>query len=290
MIVRRRRSVPSARMKKATPLHLPLSLSLLQWSLSTLLLRRNARRSRTGNRRSWRKADIASLLSEESTSSLVAKEIDTPVVAPPAGDFPRHLPDDECSASPCSHPVGEAVEWVQCDTCQRWFHLTCVGLLPVEAQSMDSYACLYCRSALLSKVASAATMDDISIEDSTAASMLLAVAQSGLPSGLGNCFGEDADSMDTSQPINVDGTPSPLSHSLPTGLLAQSPEPLSLARLAGQDPSGPTSLAHLAGQDGGPLSLASSCQPRSRTALSCSSRWSRHDRVKLINRLTVRAP
>ena len=56
--------------------------------------------------------------------------------------------DDEeeelCAAAACSRPIGEEVGWVQCDVCERWYHVACVGLTPERAEAMDSYNCRHC--------------------------------------------------------------------------------------------------------------------------------------------------
>lgn len=53
--------------------------------------------------------------------------------------------DDEiCAAGACTRPQGDEVGWVQCDVCQKWYHLACVGLSPERAEAMDSYNCLLC--------------------------------------------------------------------------------------------------------------------------------------------------
>lgn len=53
--------------------------------------------------------------------------------------------DDEiCAAASCSRPQGDEVGWVQCDICEKWYHLACVGLSPERAEAMDSYNCRLC--------------------------------------------------------------------------------------------------------------------------------------------------
>ena len=53
--------------------------------------------------------------------------------------------DDEiCAAASCSRPQGDEVGWVQCDICEKWYHLACVGLSPEKAEAMDSYNCRLC--------------------------------------------------------------------------------------------------------------------------------------------------
>ena len=53
--------------------------------------------------------------------------------------------DDEiCASSSCTRPQGDEVGWVQCDICEKWYHLACVGLSPEKAEAMDSYNCRLC--------------------------------------------------------------------------------------------------------------------------------------------------
>jgi len=40
---------------------------------------------------------------------------------------------------------GEEVNWVQCDGCQQWFHLLCVGLAEDEVSENEDYICFQCR-------------------------------------------------------------------------------------------------------------------------------------------------
>ena len=49
----------------------------------------------------------------------------------------RDLSDDDICDSPFCSLMSELstesiVDWVQCDTCAKWFHLLCVGLESVE--------------------------------------------------------------------------------------------------------------------------------------------------------------
>lgn len=52
--------------------------------------------------------------------------------------------DEICAAPSCSRPSGDEVGWVQCDVCEKWYHLACVGLSPERAEAMDSYNCRLC--------------------------------------------------------------------------------------------------------------------------------------------------
>ena len=48
--------------------------------------------------------------------------------------------------------LGEEVEWVQCDTCENWYHLVCVGISAHEANSADEYVCPYCKPPIVVKI------------------------------------------------------------------------------------------------------------------------------------------
>ncbi|XP_069142214.1 lysine-specific demethylase 5A-like isoform X2 [Argopecten irradians] len=54
--------------------------------------------------------------------------------------------DDDCAAPKCLKPTGEEVNWVQCDRCEDWYHLLCVGLVQEEISEDEEYKCLKCRS------------------------------------------------------------------------------------------------------------------------------------------------
>ncbi|XP_025106262.1 lysine-specific demethylase 5A-like isoform X3 [Pomacea canaliculata] len=52
--------------------------------------------------------------------------------------------DEDCSATKCLRPVGEEVNWVQCDGCELWFHLLCVGLGKEQVTEEEDYVCHTC--------------------------------------------------------------------------------------------------------------------------------------------------
>ncbi|XP_052282476.1 lysine-specific demethylase 5A-like isoform X2 [Dreissena polymorpha] len=52
--------------------------------------------------------------------------------------------DEDCAALKCLKPTGE-VNWVQCDRCEEWFHLLCVGLAEDEVNEEEEYECFNCR-------------------------------------------------------------------------------------------------------------------------------------------------
>ncbi|ESN91986.1 hypothetical protein HELRODRAFT_194466 [Helobdella robusta] len=49
-----------------------------------------------------------------------------------------------CSFTGCLKPTGDKVNWVQCDLCEQWYHLECVGLdeLPGEEEEFECQSCL----------------------------------------------------------------------------------------------------------------------------------------------------
>lgn len=55
--------------------------------------------------------------------------------------------EDDCSASnpTCKRPVGKQVHWVQCDGCQLWFHLYCIGLKPAQISEEEDFMCRTCK-------------------------------------------------------------------------------------------------------------------------------------------------
>jgi PHD-finger len=44
-----------------------------------------------------------------------------------------------------SNDAGHEVDWVQCDACQKWFHLVCVGLTKMDVSDDKDYICRTCR-------------------------------------------------------------------------------------------------------------------------------------------------
>ena len=79
--------------------------------------------------------------------------------------------DENCAAAKCGRPTGDEVGWVQCDQCELWFHLACVGLSSEKAESMDSYHCRLCLqqppAAELSAARAASPADSVHIDVDT---------------------------------------------------------------------------------------------------------------------------
>jgi len=54
--------------------------------------------------------------------------------------------EDDCSASPkCKKPTGKQVHWVQCDKCELWYHLFCIGLKPHDIKEDEDFNCNLCK-------------------------------------------------------------------------------------------------------------------------------------------------
>jgi hypothetical protein len=43
--------------------------------------------------------------------------------------------------------LGKEVNWVQCDRCELWFHLLCVGLAANQVSENEDYHCYKCTKA-----------------------------------------------------------------------------------------------------------------------------------------------
>lgn len=44
----------------------------------------------------------------------------------------------------CRRPYDESQFYIGCESCQDWFHGRCVGVLPMEAESIEEYVCPNC--------------------------------------------------------------------------------------------------------------------------------------------------
>jgi len=55
--------------------------------------------------------------------------------------------EDDCSASnpKCKKPTGKQVHWVQCDKCELWYHLFCIGLKPHDIKEDEDFNCKNCK-------------------------------------------------------------------------------------------------------------------------------------------------
>lgn len=45
----------------------------------------------------------------------------------------------------CLTPLNPDKKYIQCDICNKWFHLDCVKLTQEEADQLDSYSCSNCK-------------------------------------------------------------------------------------------------------------------------------------------------
>jgi len=53
---------------------------------------------------------------------------------------------EDCSAKPkCLKPVGKDIHWVQCDGCELWLHLNCIGLRPSDVTEDEDFICRDCK-------------------------------------------------------------------------------------------------------------------------------------------------
>ena len=59
--------------------------------------------------------------------------------------------DTDCSAPQCIRPMASQISWVQCDLCQQWFHLLCVGLTAESVEKIDIYNCCVCKQKSISE-------------------------------------------------------------------------------------------------------------------------------------------
>ena len=59
---------------------------------------------------------------------------------------PESGSDDTCAAMECNCLQEENVDWIQCDTCEAWFHFSCVGLTQPEVSTMGDYNCPACNT------------------------------------------------------------------------------------------------------------------------------------------------
>ncbi|OON23612.1 PHD-finger [Opisthorchis viverrini] len=88
------------------------------------------------------KRRVAPFNSNNSSRRLKGRRIAEP------GDVPKKrnassADEDECAAAVCQNPRGGTVEWIACDSCERWFHQLCVGIRH-KSQVPKEYACARC--------------------------------------------------------------------------------------------------------------------------------------------------
>ncbi|XP_046406090.1 lysine-specific demethylase 5A isoform X2 [Ischnura elegans] len=55
--------------------------------------------------------------------------------------------DEDCAAEPCRKPTGRELLWVQCDACNAWYHLHCIGMKKEQLQPDQDFMCPSCQGA-----------------------------------------------------------------------------------------------------------------------------------------------
>jgi len=62
--------------------------------------------------------------------------------------------DELCAVSVCGRPSGSEVDWVQCDSCELWFHMDCVGLGKDDVNEEEDYNCTKCSKSIVEEIRS----------------------------------------------------------------------------------------------------------------------------------------
>ena len=57
------------------------------------------------------------------------------------------LCDELCNADICLDPQGQYIQWVQCNFCEKWYHLVCIDKTKEEIDSQIEYVCTKCNRA-----------------------------------------------------------------------------------------------------------------------------------------------
>ena len=58
----------------------------------------------------------------------------------------ENLCDETCNADTCLDPIGQYIQWVQCNFCEKWYHIVCIDRTKDEINSEDEYICTKCNS------------------------------------------------------------------------------------------------------------------------------------------------
>lgn len=53
---------------------------------------------------------------------------------------------EDCDVEKCLRPLGNAVQWVQCDGCEKWFHYFCLGLTKRDISEHEDFLCQRCQT------------------------------------------------------------------------------------------------------------------------------------------------
>lgn len=62
----------------------------------------------------------------------------------PVEDTSSDEDDGPCAAEPCMEPDSDKVVWVQCDQCQKWYHIVCIDLDANYVKRIKTYGCKQC--------------------------------------------------------------------------------------------------------------------------------------------------
>ncbi|KAI8795997.1 serine-rich adhesin for platelets [Biomphalaria glabrata] len=93
-----------------------------------------AKKSKDGqSKRKRRKKIVSDTTSEEESDNESQDEEEEEEEEEEDWDLPDGVQyyDNLCSAAKCLNPVGNKVDWVQCDHCEQWYHVVCVDC-PIE--------------------------------------------------------------------------------------------------------------------------------------------------------------
>ena len=53
--------------------------------------------------------------------------------------------DDVCAPSQCVRPLSDTIDWVQCDDCNKWFHIDCAKITKQLAEQIGHFSCQQCK-------------------------------------------------------------------------------------------------------------------------------------------------
>ena len=53
--------------------------------------------------------------------------------------------DDDCEALVCFGPQKDEIHWIQCENCEKWFHMDCIGMKPGQIPDEQVWKCKRCR-------------------------------------------------------------------------------------------------------------------------------------------------
>ena len=74
-------------------------------------------------------------------------------------ETPKKLPkkkskcdDDKCEALVCFGPDKDEIHWIQCDNCEKWFHMDCIGMKPGQIPDEQVWKCKRCRKIITNPI------------------------------------------------------------------------------------------------------------------------------------------